>query len=90
MSFPATRMRRLRASGAVRALVRETELRPGHLVLPLFVDATIEAPRDIPTMPKVRRLPVADAVAAAVRAHRAGADIVITYHAEEAARWLSS
>ncbi len=37
MSFPQTRMRRLRASAGLRGLVRETELRPEQLVLPLFV-----------------------------------------------------
>jgi porphobilinogen synthase len=38
MAFPQTRMRRLRASASLRGLVRETELRAGQLVLPLFVD----------------------------------------------------
>jgi len=37
MAFPQTRMRRLRSSAALRGLVRETELRAGQLVLPLFV-----------------------------------------------------
>jgi porphobilinogen synthase len=44
MSFPQTRMRRLRASPALRGLVRETELRSGQLVLPLFV-SEIDADR---------------------------------------------
>ena len=35
--FPATRMRRLRRSGLVRGMVRETELTPAHLVSPMFV-----------------------------------------------------
>jgi len=38
MAFPQTRMRRLRASASLRGLVRETELRAGQLVLPLFVN----------------------------------------------------
>ncbi len=38
MAFPQTRMRRLRASSALRGLVRETDLRAGQLVLPLFVE----------------------------------------------------
>ncbi len=37
MAFPQTRMRRLRASAGLRGLVRETEVRAGQLVLPLFV-----------------------------------------------------
>src|SRR3712207_8465886 len=39
VSFPATRMRRMRRSKALRELVRETELSPAHLVQPLFVVA---------------------------------------------------
>ena len=38
MAFPQTRMRRLRSSPSLRGLVRETDLRAGQLVLPLFVD----------------------------------------------------
>ena len=37
MAFPQTRMRRLRSTASLRGLVRETELRAGQLVLPLFV-----------------------------------------------------
>ena len=36
MSFPATRLRRLRRTEALRSLVRETELTPSQLVMPLF------------------------------------------------------
>ncbi len=36
MSFPATRLRRLRRSDALRALVRETSLSPDDVVMPLF------------------------------------------------------
>ena len=37
MSFPATRLRRLRRSPALRGLVRETPLRTADLVMPVFV-----------------------------------------------------
>ena len=37
MSFPETRMRRLRRSESLRALVRETTLDPGDLIYPLFI-----------------------------------------------------
>jgi porphobilinogen synthase len=37
MAFPATRMRRLRKTGVLRGMVRETELTPAHLVYPMFV-----------------------------------------------------
>ncbi len=67
MAFPQTRMRRMRASASLRGLVRETELRAGQLVLPLFV--TEGAPGDgnpahparepIATLPGVERLSIA-------------------------------
>ncbi len=36
-AFPATRLRRLRRTGALRDLVRETTLSLDDLVMPLFV-----------------------------------------------------
>jgi len=42
-AFPATRLRRLRRTGALRDLVRETTLSLGDLVMPLFV-----APEGLP------------------------------------------
>jgi len=44
MSFPQTRMRRLRATAGLRGLVCETDLRAGQLVLPLFVAEADAAP----------------------------------------------
>ena len=41
-AFPQTRLRRLRRTGALRDLVRETVLRPADLVLPLFVEDGLE------------------------------------------------
>jgi porphobilinogen synthase len=50
-------MRRLRASAGLRGLVRETELRAGQLVLPLFVAEAPGADREpIVAMPGVERL----------------------------------
>ena len=37
MAFPATRLRRMRKTGGLRTLVRETSLSTEHLVYPLFV-----------------------------------------------------
>jgi porphobilinogen synthase len=51
MSFPAHRARRLRRTEAVRALVRETDLSPRHLVAPLFVKEGITNPAPIGAMP---------------------------------------
>jgi porphobilinogen synthase len=67
MAFPQTRMRRLRATAGLRGLVRETDLRAGQLVLPLFLSedaaATGASGREpIATMPGVERLSLAAAV----------------------------
>lgn len=51
MSFPEHRPRRLRRTPALRALVRETDLAPRHLIAPLFVKEGIEEPHPIPSMP---------------------------------------
>jgi porphobilinogen synthase len=66
MAFPQTRMRRLRATPGLRDLVRETELRAGQLILPLFVSDTASTQpggrEPIATMPGVQRLSVDAAV----------------------------
>ncbi len=58
MSFPDERPRRLRRTAAVRALVRETELNPGDLVLPFFVTTGKGVRRKVRSMPGVFRLSV--------------------------------
>lgn len=49
--FPTVRLRRLRYHPAVRRLVRETQLSPADLVLPLFVRAGEGERREIASMP---------------------------------------
>ncbi len=49
--FPASRLRRLRRTATLRALVRETELNRRDLVAPLFVKEGIDEPVAIPAMP---------------------------------------
>jgi len=62
MAFPQTRLRRLRRTGALRDLVRETELAPHHLIQPLFVALAQDAPREpIAAMPGVDRLSISAA-----------------------------
>jgi len=51
MTFPATRLRRLRATPALRAMARETALTPADLVAPLFVCHGENARRPIASMP---------------------------------------
>ena len=82
MAFPETRMRRLRASAALRGLVRETELRPAQLVLPLFVvDEALAAATSEPlaTMPGIRRFTVAAAVEEAREARALGIGAVLLF-----------
>lgn len=65
MSFPIHRPRRLRRSPALRALVRETSLRPGDLVAPLFITHGEGRRRPIGSMPGHAQLSVDLAVAEA-------------------------
>ncbi|HZP90793.1 MAG TPA: porphobilinogen synthase [Actinomycetota bacterium] len=51
MSFPRHRPRRLRRTPALRALVRETDLAPRHLIAPLFVKEGVHEPVPIDSMP---------------------------------------
>jgi porphobilinogen synthase len=62
MAFPATRMRRLRGSGLLRDMVRETELTPAHLVQPLFVELGTDSRTPIEAMPGIERLSISHAV----------------------------
>src|SRR5918997_1257969 len=55
MPFPATRLRRLRKTGVLRELVRETTLSPADLVLPMFVQLGEER-TPIEAMPGVERM----------------------------------
>jgi porphobilinogen synthase len=62
MSFPETRMRRLRRSEALRALVRETVLQPGDLIYPLFLCPGEGVRHAVGSMPGVFNLSIDEAV----------------------------
>jgi porphobilinogen synthase len=62
MEFPATRLRRLRSTPALRSLVRETRLAPSQLVYPLFVCEGEGVRRAIGSMPGVFNLSIDEAV----------------------------
>ena len=49
-TFPATRLRRLRRTGALRSLVRETRLDPADFVYPLFVGPESRANEELPAL----------------------------------------
>jgi porphobilinogen synthase len=65
MPFPQTRLRRMRRTGALRDLVRETDLRASCLVSPIFVEDGRDGRAPIAAMPGVERLSVAESVAEA-------------------------
>ncbi len=79
MAFPQTRMRRMRASAGLRGLVRETELRAGQLVLPLFVAETDRPREPIAMMPGVDRLSISAAVAEAGEVAALGVGAVMLF-----------
>ncbi len=62
MNFPATRMRRLRRTAALRALVRETHLHPGALIYPLFLCPGEGVRYKVSSMPGVFNLSIDEAV----------------------------
>jgi porphobilinogen synthase len=79
VSFPATRMRRLRRTKALRDLVRETELSAAHLVQPLFVVAGEEVREPVGSMPGIERFSINEAVAEATELQAAGVGAVILF-----------
>src|SRR5436190_24310776 len=80
MSLKLTkRMRRLRRTPAMRALVRETRLSPDMFVLPLFVCDGEGVRREVPSMPGVFNLSVDEAVKEAAAARADGVTSVILF-----------
>jgi porphobilinogen synthase len=63
----------------LRSLVRETQVLPSDLILPLFFNETLSAPRPITTMPGVAQLPVSAAANEARRAREHGLGGVILF-----------
>lgn len=57
-SFPVMRLRRLRRTPALRALVRETSLAASDFIYPLFVTAEKSKRKEIASMPGVAQLSV--------------------------------
>lgn len=73
------RLRRLRRSESMRALVRETHLSPDGLVLPLFVCEGEGVRREVPSMPGVFNLSVDETVKDAAAAAADGVRNVILF-----------
>ena len=75
-TFPLTRLRRLRSSGALRSLVRETRLDLDSLVYPLFVGPTSQPNQALPAL---GRFSVDDLVAEAEELRDLGVPAVILF-----------
>jgi porphobilinogen synthase len=73
------RLRRLRRSPSMRALVRETRLSPDMFVLPLFVCEGEGVRREVPSMPGVCNLSVDEAVKEAAAAQADGINSVLLF-----------
>ncbi|HEY6490122.1 MAG: porphobilinogen synthase [Terracidiphilus sp.] len=72
MAFPQNRMRRLRRTESLRALVRETALDPGDLIYPLFLCPGKGVRNAISSMPGVFNLSIDEAVREAEEAAQLG------------------
>jgi porphobilinogen synthase len=87
-SFPSYRPRRLRRTEPLRALVRETTLAPGDLVLPLFVAPGRGVRRAVASMPGVEQTSADELLKDAEEALRLGLGGVLLFgipeHKDEA------
>jgi len=72
MSFPQSRLRRLRRSEPLRALVRETILDPGDFIYPLFICPGEGVRREVSSMPGVFNFSVDQALREAEQAAALG------------------
>ena len=77
--FPNVRMRRLRRTPALRALVRETRLTPDRFVAPLFVRRGAGIREPIASLPGVSRLSPDEAVSEAQELAGLGVPAVILF-----------
>jgi porphobilinogen synthase len=79
MPFPQTRLRRLRATGPLRGLVRETSLTPSDFVYPMFVAHGLDRREPIEAMPGIDHLSIAHAVDEAGEAKDLGIPAVLLF-----------
>jgi porphobilinogen synthase len=79
MAFPANRLRRLRRTETLRALVRETRLTPESLVYPLFICPGAGIRKEVRSMPGVFNLSVDEAVKEVRETRALGVSAVILF-----------
>jgi porphobilinogen synthase len=90
MSFPIHRMRRVRATEALRKLVRETHLAPDDFIYPLFACPGKGVRRAISSMPGVYQLSVDELVKECAEVHSLGIGGVILFGIPETKDELAS
>ncbi|MFW5775621.1 MAG: porphobilinogen synthase, partial [Chitinivibrionales bacterium] len=79
MSFPQTRMRRLRSSAALRAMMQETRVCTHNLIMPLFVCPGEGVRQPVESMPGVCRFSVDTAIEECMRIRELGLAAVILF-----------
>ena len=79
MSFPVTRLRRMRQTDSLRSLVRETRLTPTGFIYPLFVCPGEGVRKEISSMPGVFNISVDEAVKEAHEAKSLGVGGIILF-----------
>ena len=78
-SYPQTRLRRLRASGFLRALVAEHSLSAQDLILPLFVCENDTRETEIVAMPGIKRWRIRELARVGKKAHALGIPAVALF-----------
>ena len=79
MTFPITRLRRLRRTAELRNMVAETRLTPDAFVYPMFVCPGEGVRKEVRSMPGVFNLSVDEAVKEARHAHSLGVPSIILF-----------
>lgn len=79
MSFPQTRLRRLRRTESLRRLVRQTRLSIDDFVYPLFTSDLVKQPTPILSMPGISNYPVKAIATEAKNAFEAGIPAVLLF-----------
>lgn len=78
-SFPAIRMRRIRANHWSRALCAENTLSPADFIWPVFVIDGVKKTESVPSMPQVERLSIDLLVQAAAEAAGLGIPVMALF-----------
>ena len=77
--YPVARLRRLRMTGVLRSMVRETELSPNDFIYPLFVVPGSRVKKEISSMPGVYQMSVDTIVRECVDVKKLGIPAVIFF-----------